>query len=664
MTGAAVLTVGLALLGATGWLTASAVRLDSVVARLLAVYVVAYAWLIVSCLVLSAFDGLSRWPLLALLAGGAVVAGLVRRRAGATAPLLAGARASARDVLADPLVAVLVAIVAAELLYVLVFALVIPQSDWDALIYHLPRAAAWVQAGAVGWIPGVDDPRVNGFAPHAEIGIAATMALARSDRYAGLVQVFSLLATCLAIVLLARRLGLSRRSALFGAALFATFPVVAVQAPTALNDLALAAPLAVATAFAVGRGRSELALAGVATALGFGVKLTALLVAPVVALVVVAMLPARRALAALVACVVGALVGSYWYVVARHQTGSFDGGVAAWQQQVPDRSPGDVFDRVRSFGVSFFDLSGMVPRDRVLFPLLAVGILAVAALRAWRGERARGLVLTGLVVLLAPPLVYAARALLRPSERGGEPSLSIVDPVTSWYGAAFVVAWLGTGVAIARGIRRGTVRPAAMAVLAAPIVFLPIFALATVDDGIRGRFFILPVALACATFGLVMTWRWLAWGVVALAGLLVVLSFTHLDNRPAGIRLLAARTQPALWTAPRWQALAAHVRQGTDDPAVIRALQQLVPDDVVLAAAIGRNQYLYPLYDSALRRRVVYVGRGLTTPATASWLVVGPGGEVRICPGDWATVSEPGTGWRILHRTPSRVRQDAAPCPR
>ena len=83
---------------------------------------------------------------------------------------------------------------------------------------------------------------------------------------------------------------------------------------------------------------------------------------------------------------------------------------------------------------------------------------------------------------------------------------------------------------------------------------------------------------------------------------------------------------------------------------LIRALVERIPDDATVAAAIGPDEYLYPLYDGRLRREVVYVPNGGSASARASLLVVGPGGHARVCEADWETTATPAVGWRILRR--------------
>ncbi len=666
MTGAVLLLAGPVALAATGWLAAASLGVPGLIGRLLGTFIIGFAWTIVLSFALSGPGWLSRWPFAAGLAAGLGLA-LVTWAAAGRPPLgVDGLSRATAKLVRDPAVSVLLCVVVLELGYVLAFTLAIPQSDWDALVYHLPRAAAWIQHGGIGWIDGVTDPRVNGFPAHAEIAVADTMLLAGSDRYVGLVQLLSLLATVVAIYGIARRLALGVSSAAFGALVFATFSVVALQAGTALNDLVVAAPVAAAAYLALGRTRGELAVSALAVAVAFGVKLTAALTVPLAALVVLVAAPRARRLPIAGAWLLGALAGSYWYLVARIQTGSFDGGVADFQNQVPDRSPGPTLARVESFLLSFFDEPGVARADRWLFPLAGILLVAAGLVVASRGRRGRDLAVAGVVVATAPAIVYGLHRALsegfaRSMEALGRADdaarldrdiTSVADTMRSWYGLAFLLLAVATPVLVWQAVRSGTLVRAALPASLAALLFVPMLALAVVDDELRGRFFAFPVALAAATFGVGLARRWLAWSAVAVAALTALLSFVHFDDRPAGIRLVASRTQPSLWSAPRWEALAAHRRRGRDDPLAFRALEERVPADTVLAYAVGPDEYLYPAFDAHLRRRVLFVSDG-RVPADARWTMVGPGGSARGCAGAWVGVAEPAPGWRLSRRTAS-----------
>ena len=151
-------------------------------------------------------------------------------------------------------------------LYLLVVAVAIPQSSPDTQLYHLPRAALWKQQHAVAYVRDVPDERVDASPPVAEIQIAASMILSDGDRYTTLVQLAAVLAACLGIAGIARRLGLGLTEAAFGAVAFSTYTIVVLQTPTALNDLAVAGPLVACAYFAIRPARVDLVLAALALA--------------------------------------------------------------------------------------------------------------------------------------------------------------------------------------------------------------------------------------------------------------------------------------------------------------------------------------------------------------------------------------------------------------
>src|SRR5207244_2662465 len=78
------------------------------------------------------------------------------------------------------------------------------------------------------------------YPPHGEIGSLFAMVLGPGDRFVGLVQTVAYLVTTVGVVGLARRIGLSPREAVFGGLVFATLPIVVLQASTAQNDLLVA----------------------------------------------------------------------------------------------------------------------------------------------------------------------------------------------------------------------------------------------------------------------------------------------------------------------------------------------------------------------------------------------------------------------------------------
>src|SRR4029079_8445323 len=379
--------------------------LSSTVGFVLAVYILATAEIVAVSLALSTVRGLTRPALLAVVV---VVFGLAlcaRWWSDRPRPRLAPLGHALRDALDDRAVVALAALAVAVHLYLLAVALAFPQSLPDTLLYHLPRAALWKQQHAVAYVLDVPDNRIDAFPPVAEIEAAASMILSDGDRYVGLVQVFAVAGACAAIVGIARRLGLSRRAALFGALAFATFTVVALQAPTALNDLVVASLLVVCAYFALGSSRVELGLAATALALGLGAKGTVIYALPVLAAFVLASQPRSRWWSLAGAGAAGLAGGSFWFVLNLVETGDPRGGVTL------DRDVDPLLERVRMSFVDLFELSNAEGTGLLASPLWGLGVLVVAsvvgAVLAIRGHRRAGGValVVGVLAFFATPLI-------------------------------------------------------------------------------------------------------------------------------------------------------------------------------------------------------------------------------------------------------------------
>jgi hypothetical protein len=287
--GLLLLVVGVGGLVAGATFAACCLRLRSPIEFLLAVYVLAWIWLVFVVLALSPARLLTRWSLL-LAVGGGLLAGLAMWLASGRPrpPLSRAASRAARDALRHPAVLVLAATVLAGLVYSIALALATPLNDWDVLSYHAARAAFWKQQHGVGYIDNVVDDRLNANPPNAEIGQLATMLLSGNDRYIGLVQLLAYGALALGVAGLARRIGLHTREAVFAALAFSTLPVVILQASGGLNDLVVASFLLAAAYFATGAGRAELLLVALTVALAIGTKFTGVLALPTLAVVAAA----------------------------------------------------------------------------------------------------------------------------------------------------------------------------------------------------------------------------------------------------------------------------------------------------------------------------------------------------------------------------------------
>ena len=656
---------GVVLLVASATLAVCCLRLRSPLAFLLAAFLAAWTLAVAESMLLSLFGAWTRGGLSAAIAVGLVLASLVWLWAGRPRPPAFGpALASARDAARDPVVAIPLVAVAAGLGYQVVVALLVPPIDIDPLAYHLPRIVMWMQQQAVAAIPEAPGSNLDGNPPGAEIAKAVTMLLSQSDRYAGLVQVLCVPAGSLGVAGIARRLGIGVPGALYGGALFATFPIVALQAPTALNDLAVATLLVVALFFLLGRSWVELALGGLGIALALTTKISGILGLASVVLVALVASPTGRRLAVAGAIAAGAALGSWWYAYNLWRTGAWDGGLGTDYGQVPSRAPDEILLRLERYLLYTLDLGGAVGRDRLLFPIVGALLVVAGIVLVLRRTRAGvGLVLAGGLVAVVPWLIVAtheagARAIARSWIAVGRREV-IGDfplrpearpwPGEAWFGPVFWVLLIAVVVACvveARGRRRRVLLTTAVA---APALLFLVNASAFVWDGARGRFFILAGALTASAFGLALRYRPVAWAGAAIGVVTLGLSFVHFHARPMGIELFEPIEERALWGLPRWQAQQAIVPDDLAGLETARTLATALPRRTTVAIVAGRFWTMYAVMGAGPWRTIRFVAPGARVPEDVEYVAVAPGIEETLPPADWERV--PGMpAWPLYRR--------------
>jgi hypothetical protein len=647
---------------ATAALVSSCLHLRSTVGVLLSVYVLATTEIVVVSLALSPARALTRLTLTGVI-GVAFVSALVlwlwceRPR-----PPLAPLTHALRDALDDWAVAALAALAVAVHLYLLLVSLTFPQSLPDTLAYHLPRAALWKQQHAVAYVLDAPDNRIDAFPPVSAIETTASMILSDGDRYVGLVQFLALAGASGAIVGIARRLGLSRKAALFGALAFATFTVVALQAPTALDDLVVASLLIVCAYFALGSSRVELGLAATALALGLGSKGTVIYALPVLAAFVLASQPRSRWWSLAGAGVAGLAAGSFWYVLNLIETGDPRGGVAL------DRGVDPMLERVRLSFVDLFELSNAEATGLLASPVWGLGLLVVASLvgagLAIRGHRRAGGValVVGVLAFFATPMIITwahvadrVFAQARSVVGLGSGPASRLPPgffegaMVSSYGLAFVVLFVGAGVLVVVDVRRRRLPAAALVALVGVPSSVLLTALTLAYDPQRMRYVAFSVALAAAVFGTALRVRSLAWTSVSLAAVTLVFCVAYFVPRPAGLALLGANRTPD--RAARWFVQA---ESGAGDIDAFHFLAVRIPPAATIALDVLPGTYLYPAWDADLRRTILFVPGSGRVPEGADWLVVGPSRPTdarRLTAGGWRLQLASSGGWRIFRRT-------------
>jgi hypothetical protein len=164
-----------------------------------------------------------------------------------------------------------------------------------------------------------------------------------------------------------------------------------------------------------------------------------------------------------------------------------------------------------------------------------------------------------------------------------------------------------------------------------------LFSLAIGYDTWQGRFFMYPVALSAALWGLAVRVPPVAWAAVAIGATTVALSLVNSLEKPSGVRLFADRSTPSVWRMSRWQV------QSLSRPgwaSALRMLEESVPPDASVALAIGEDDFGYPVFGPQLRRRIELAPRRLRdAPLTrARWLLTSPSRATEVDLGCWHLV--------------------------
>jgi hypothetical protein len=624
--------LALLVLFASGLLVGALLGVRGTVPVLLVGYLTAFTEIVGLSLLLSPFDGVTRANLIAGSITLLVALGAIWVIAGSPPIVVLPRTWPARPAVATPQ-ALLAAVVAFALAYVLALILFTPPNGWDPLNYHLPRAAFWVQSHHVGYIEPTYDERLNLNPPNGEIAFAYVLSVTREEILLGFVQFVAALACALGVFALARRAGLTRLEAGFGSLLFLSLPIVILQASLSKNDLVVASFLVTAAVFVLGDQRRDLGIAAVATALAVGTKSTAIYgVAVLLALALLPTAGTRRA-ARVAAVAVGAVAGSYWYVVNAVESGRLLGDQSA-QQGVTAVLRG-VANVVTAYGmlVDTLDVSGARGRDILLYGVAAVLLAAVLFVpRGFRPAVLAGAIVAVPFALLAvsdhvgrPTLVDLYEAVGKPRGflgEGSPASPTVASDTASWFGAVGFLFVLGAIAALwLRRERRSQV--AVVSVLAlAPVAWFVLVALTLSYNPWLGRFFIFPVALSAALWGVVLRWPAGAWAASVLAALTLVLSLVHYEEKPSGVRLLDRSSVRSVWTMKRWEVQSQHV------PALgplLRFADKQIPAKATVALALADNGFGYPFFGPHLDRRVVIVPFGSSAKEIrADWLVATP----------------------------------------
>ncbi|MBZ8181849.1 ArnT family glycosyltransferase [Oscillatoria salina] len=128
--------------------------------------------------------------------------------------------------------------VAAIVATVGLIAVVAPPNTWDSMTYHMSRVVHWIQNRSVAHYPTYNLPQLF-HPPFAEYIIMHLQILSSGDRWANLVQWFSMLGSILGVSLIAKQLGANKNGQIFAAVFCATIPMGILQSSSTQNDYAV-----------------------------------------------------------------------------------------------------------------------------------------------------------------------------------------------------------------------------------------------------------------------------------------------------------------------------------------------------------------------------------------------------------------------------------------
>lgn len=474
----------------------------------------------------------------------------------------------------------------------LITALAAPPSNWDSLTYHLARVGYYLQQGSLADY-GANYYAQEEHARGASILLCAIFSLSgRSDLGFALPQLGAYVACLAAVYALARQLGAgvaaSRAAAAAG---FGLLTVVALEVPTAQNDLLLdsfiGAGLVGAMAYLRHGERSMLFLSAGGFALAVTVKASALTCGPAAAIIVLgvgARSGAWRRVGVL-AVTVGlamALFGGpagYWKNLRRfgnplgsaHMTETHLSGNGA-----DGRAQLGLLNLVR-FAGDFCTLDGLPE---------SWGGSAGAKVKHAAGAALRGIGLDA----EAPAASRAAFSWTRP--RVSDENISFFG----WPGVALLLpGCVGALLLWRRRLLAG------IFALAAGAFFIE-QAFAGPYDPWRGRHFILGAIFAAPAaawlFESSLAWlRRLAWLAAVVAAVAIVPALLWRGPNP----LVSQPGAPSVFAGNRLEAMARH---HPSFPA-LAAFNRLVPANATVIVAVPENEYEYALFGARLGRRLI-----------------------------------------------------------
>jgi hypothetical protein len=114
-------------------------------------------------------------------------------------------------------------------------AIISPPNTWDAMTYHMSRVMHWIQNHSVEHYPTHTSMQLHR-SPWAEFTILHLQLLSQNDRFANLVQWFSMVGSLIAVTVLAMQLGADPPGQALAAVMGATLPIGILEASSTQTD--------------------------------------------------------------------------------------------------------------------------------------------------------------------------------------------------------------------------------------------------------------------------------------------------------------------------------------------------------------------------------------------------------------------------------------------
>jgi 4-amino-4-deoxy-L-arabinose transferase-like glycosyltransferase len=165
-----------------------------------------------------------------------------------------------------------------------------PPNNLDSLHTHLNRIYYWLQHGNLANWPATSDFQLT-YPINANLQGLWIFLLTKNENLFFLVAWFSLIVTCVSIFKIGRLLNLSTNRALIGSLVFLAAPAAVLQAYSFQNDLAVTALISITLwgilVFQQEKQFRFMLISALALALALGVKQTAFMVVPAIALLLI-----------------------------------------------------------------------------------------------------------------------------------------------------------------------------------------------------------------------------------------------------------------------------------------------------------------------------------------------------------------------------------------